>query len=964
MTPGLLAAYCRPGFRREAGEGARLHAVTVAGRTRFAVDELDRFDAELGRPWVAAGEPRPAVPDAIVAHLRAESRNQCSRCGEGVGLETAHIEPWARCLSHHHHNLIRLCTACHAAHDVGGVVTTAELRGLKDRQVAATREQLATRNDPDYGRSPPPRPTRAFHGRASEVDELVAALRSGGSVLVTGTGGIGKTELLLQALECAATGREVVWLDVERLRDAEGVMAALRRYLSADGEPCGREDIPAKLDRVSPCLVFDGLERGGAGALEALEDTIAGLHATTRSTQFVSTSQAASHRLPADLAITLGPLDPEASGRLLSESARGRASAAEDGVVELLKLCAGHALTLRIAGALASHYGSATAAVRRIMLHGGEVIALPAREGQDAGTSLSVCLGLAYEALTRSERMVLWLIANAPGGLYAGQFERDFYNIGDGEVALAGLRRWHLAYGSSTAELERVHLLSPVRLFAVARFQRDEPEEAERLLRELLNSIGVMIAVIELRSSNLEDVDYMLFRYEQEMPNIRRLIEEAAARLDDGDLLDLALSASSALVRYFFVLQLGEDGAAMMSHAAGLALSAGKVRRAAALTLQAVAMGGRVPGGRGRVGSELLDRVEAAAGDSQISADLACARAIVALDSGDPATALARADEALARLREVAAEIKAEEAPAEDGDRADADARRGDFDDDVASALRVKGDALLALGRYEEAAARYRHALRHVRGSAVAVNAGQLLHQIGNCEGALGNHEVAARHYVQAARIFATVGMHEFLGKAMGELGYALLDWDGTDVAGLDSELLTAALADLERDMGHAFRADPFDPAACVGVVRRVYGAIVAGVFIADARDVGDWAFRVATEVLAAGPLHCGVADPEDEIVPLITLDVALRLAFVVADLEESRDENGDPDEGIVRALLALCCGTPPHARAMFRLTDFLAAYLTRRLGVTNATPNRLREFAANGDAGVHDELELDRPRR
>jgi hypothetical protein len=180
----------------------------------------------------------------------------------------------------------------------------------------------------------------------------------------------------------------------------------------------------------------------------------------------------------------------------------------------------------------------------------------------------------------------------------------------------------------------------------------------------------------------------------------------------------------------------------------------------------------------------------------------------------------------------------------------------------------------------------------------------------------------------------------------------------------VDGELFAAALDDLERDLGNAFQANPFDPTVCVGVVRRVYGTIVVGIFNGLARDAGNWASRIGAGVLAVGPTHGGKADPEDEAVPLITLDIALHVACLVAALEDSFDGNGDPDEGLVRALLALCCGTPPPPREMFRLTDLLAAYLTRKLGVTNATRQRLREFAINMDADIPDELELNRPRR
>ena len=66
---------CRGGRTREKG-------------TYFDDAELEDFDRYLRRPWIADGVKRPKVPEWIEAHLRAESGNQCLRCGAGRGVET------------------------------------------------------------------------------------------------------------------------------------------------------------------------------------------------------------------------------------------------------------------------------------------------------------------------------------------------------------------------------------------------------------------------------------------------------------------------------------------------------------------------------------------------------------------------------------------------------------------------------------------------------------------------------------------------------------------------------------------------------------------------------------------------------------------------------------------------------------------------------------------------------------
>ena len=100
-----------------------------------------------------------------------------------------------------------------------------------------------------------------------------------------------------------------------------------------------------------------------------------------------------------------------------------------------------------------------------------------------------------------------------------------------------------------------------------------------------------------------------------------------------------------------------------------------------------------------------------------------------------------------------------------------------------------------------------------------------------------------------------------------------------------------------------------------------------------------------------------------DERFTCTVLNIPLQLAFLVGELEASRDSTGDPEIGLVHELLRFCCSPDPRSRDMFRLADWLATYLTREMGVEGLTGARVREFMVNADDGVHDELELFRPR-
>ena len=217
ITTELLFQFTKRNFGRSAGLRA-LDSVEKNGQTRFSLSELNAFDSLLGGPWSSSSEDRSGIPKSILDHLRAESRNQCARCGSGIGVDTAHIRSWKDSKSHHPNNLIRICSACHREHDSQNSLSTRELQALKDRLIAGTRANLKERMQPLHKHLRPPRPLRDFVGRESELETLVEALRSGRSATIFGVAGIGKSELVLQALDRCETGRPVLWCNIEQYR--------------------------------------------------------------------------------------------------------------------------------------------------------------------------------------------------------------------------------------------------------------------------------------------------------------------------------------------------------------------------------------------------------------------------------------------------------------------------------------------------------------------------------------------------------------------------------------------------------------------------------------------------------------------------------------------------------------------------------------------------------------------------
>ncbi len=280
ITSELLFFYTSRSFQKRLGENRRLPTYEIEGSTRFLVSELDAFDRYLSEPWAEVGEARHDPPQKVLAYLHAESGGCCMRCGSGVAVETAHIDPWASSRSNHHHNLLRICSACHSEHDAHHSLSTEELRKLKASGIDRLRANLRSRlNLQPHLPLPPPDPL--FVGRAEELAGIRHSLRADRYLLVHGPGGIGKTQLVLRALQAADTGRPVLWVEAERYNSVEAMRAALEVSLRSiqQGEAKPLEFV---LDTQRACLVIDGLEQLKSPHIDAVDDWIT--HLQTRLT--------------------------------------------------------------------------------------------------------------------------------------------------------------------------------------------------------------------------------------------------------------------------------------------------------------------------------------------------------------------------------------------------------------------------------------------------------------------------------------------------------------------------------------------------------------------------------------------------------------------------------------------------------------------------------------------------------
>ena len=287
ITAELSFAYTAGRLR---AKSHRLETTENGGETRFKRAVLDEFDRYLSEPWTQKGEACASVPRCIENHLRVESSNQCTRCGSGQGVETAHIAAWDDSRSHHH-NLIRLYKLCHVEYDQHKGLTVDEVREIKSRAIARTCEALRNRMIPIAARFQSLHPEGVLEGRTDEVNFLRDALRSSRAVLIQGPAGVDKTQLLVHALGRVETGRRVVWVDVDQAASAEAILTALQILLTNELQSAIGATFPNQLDALSACVVLDGVERANGLATETVDDLLDELKNNTVHAKFVVTSQ-------------------------------------------------------------------------------------------------------------------------------------------------------------------------------------------------------------------------------------------------------------------------------------------------------------------------------------------------------------------------------------------------------------------------------------------------------------------------------------------------------------------------------------------------------------------------------------------------------------------------------------------------------------------------------------------------
>ena len=391
---------------------------------------------------------------------------------------------------------------------------------------------------------PPPSQTNAatpkdFVGRGAEMAEVLAALQAGRLAAVTGSGGIGKTELARAVSHYLADRSRfadgISWSDLETAHTLphvlEGIAAALGLKLDPQADPL--DALGETLNGWEGLLVLDNLETAldnrdpGVGG-DAVRRALGQLFRQVAAPCFLITSRSVVGL--GEREVRLGPM-ATAEGVWLFLAAADRAGyhprpGDGDALAGIVALLDNYPLALVLAAPHLRDTAPATL-LERLETEQAAVLRNPVFQEDTRLTSFYTSIGLSVDRLSDDARRLFGTLSVFEGGAFGISIEAVYGK--EWRPPLEELLRRSLALPDERAR-DRYTLLAPVRRYAETTLDRAGLEMARR--RAAIHYEGLAEHFAEKLSG--PEAIHATQVLTLELPNLRAGVRWAVRRVEDG----------------------------------------------------------------------------------------------------------------------------------------------------------------------------------------------------------------------------------------------------------------------------------------------------------------------------------------------------------------------------------------------------------------------------------------------
>lgn len=662
----------------------------------------------------------------------------------------------------------------------------------------------------------PPQPNALFIGREDELKSLHEQLGKQRVIIIEGIGGMGKTQLVLQALQ-TLNDMPTIWLDVESCRDVLDLKNTLLRvFLKENTDDKLEESLLELLSTLPPLrIIIDGLDRIATSQWDQASDFLSYLVRLTRTHQLLITTQIQMNDLDFEaFRLTLQPLSLADSAQILTSASEEIAIKVGDtsSLDWLLHFCDGHPLSLRLVLGLLRYYRNIEAVAKRLRANQAQALEDPHRNQQKTSTSLAVCLEVAYSHFSHQQQRLLQFVSCFPVGCI-DIFSQEWQKSEDYETNVAELMRFFFIEmrQDPMRECQRLYLLNPIRHFVRSKWKMDAPSEAMDIQLAAAQTIEFHAGVVAFTNLNMKISTIGLETVDFELPNCLAAMEYAteveklrkAEHRDFKECLIIKVYLAYHLMSYFFVriflpynlhfIQAGID--------AGEQLGDGYLSEVMDLYNLLFSLEKRLNlyKERGVIETKLTSI------SAQTANDLV--KALASRNLGDLKMDNRQYDEAIGFYNIAEQYFRNKlQGTSSYAEREDKEVDFPYFQGTLAIILAGKGRAYEYQRAYQNAIVHYSESIDLLKKIKDNFNIGSIYFHLGNCYGYLGKTKSAFEQYMTAINYFVYISNGQFLSNALCEIG-ELLDRTDFDLTSLKTafseEMIALGLADASKEIVH-----------------------------------------------------------------------------------------------------------------------------------------------------------------